>query len=604
MTLHTFIKISFAFLIVSLIGFVLLPVSKQAPVQAQVQEQSQYQCVEVPPEDPAYETSFATLAECQATGSYCSAGEVGQTRCSPTGRLLECAHRYDGSALAYIWYPLSSEQSCGDVPDDGSCFVKNQVTSVCTQVTPSQCTLAKQQNITTYLTQPLCEGSANTGQSCDGEEDCQGDALVCNGETNTCTPPNQAMGTECNENGPALSDGTPGHACCVGGTTIECGSGACSGSGVGTIGTCLGGGGPVSGPNCQENQLSCLGCGGFCSNDFTKTCNKQAFERCGEVITGGSCALTVPGGPDTYDEANNSCTHYCTNVLNKNGEACPNVNRPCQYVGPEHPKYQQICPTGNGYGDYGWNGQCFTEVPNNVVVTSYYCACPNNDCSSMGLGQGCQGQPQSGNACYQAGTCGILQVDIDTENPATGQSQHTSRNKFITSGCNVLPPGEVPDDDVIPPSSPQPSPSPATYFCNSNCTATSQCKTADDDFVCSTEQGNKCRLESNLGSATCQPAVGPQCLSISLTNVSNPTAPATADPAFGDAVTFTCGLVAQADHYIFRVIEPDGTIVNLTATGATSAQYNIDQSGAFVAQCQICTGAAESTCHAYEPPTN
>jgi hypothetical protein len=87
-----------------------------------------------------------------------------------------------------------------------------------------------------------------------------------------------------------------------------------------------------------------------------------------------------------------------------------------------------------------------------------------------------------------------------------------------------------------------------------------------------------------------------------MTNVSNPTAPATDDPEFGDAVTFTCGLVNGADHYIFRVIEPDGTIVNLQATGATSAQYTIDQAGAFAAQCQICTGAAESTCHPYENP--
>lgn len=443
----------------------------------------------------------------------------------------------------------------------------------------------------------------NANSRCTVDAHCSGDE-VCNVTTGDCQTKGDAIGGGggCNIN-TTYSAGDAGDLCCVGGVS-ECKSGACSGSGDGTFGTCLGGsGGPITGPTCDgPGEIRCGGCGGFCSTDPSKTCNEQAKDRCGEVITGGSCAITIPGVVDTYDEANNSCTHYCTNIPGKDGDACPNVNRPCQYVGPENPRYDDLCPEGNGFSEYGWNNTtgCFEDLPNNVVVTSYYCPCPNNDCSTEGLGQGCQENRQVGLACYQTGTCGILQVDVDTEAPVAGQPQHTSRNKFITSGCNEVP--AVTPTPVVT-SSPNPStPPPTSYFCNSNCTTNAQCEGADDDFICSAAHGNKCRLEVNPGSATCQPAVGPMCLSISMTNASNPTAPATADPEFGDAVTFTCGLVNGANRYIFRVIEPDGTIVNLTATGATSAQYNIDQSGAFVAQCQICTGAAESTCHAYEPP--
>ena len=73
-------------------------------------------------------------------------------------------------------------------------------------------------------------------------------------------------------------------------------------------------------------------------------------------------------------------------------------------------------------------------------------------------------------------------------------------------------------------------------------------------------------------------------------------------PQLGDSVRFTCGTVSGASRYIFRVIQPDGTVQMLQATGATSANYNITQAGTYKAQCQICTGAADNTCHPFEAP--
>jgi hypothetical protein len=71
-------------------------------------------------------------------------------------------------------------------------------------------------------------------------------------------------------------------------------------------------------------------------------------------------------------------------------------------------------------------------------------------------------------------------------------------------------------------------------------------------------------------------------------------------PALGDTLQFTCGQVEGISNYVFRVIEPGGIEKQLAATGATSVPYTVDKVGEFIAQCQICTGSAPSTCQAFE----
>lgn len=158
-------------------------------------------------------------------------------------------------------------------------------------------------------------------------------------------------------------------------------------------------------------------------------------------------------------------------------------------------------------------------------------------------------------------------------------------------------------DSCKPPDAPPASPPPdAKYSCNAPCKTDDQCqneaKGGNSHFFCNTN--NKCRLKANPESAKCKPAVAPMCISIAMNNVSNPTAPATADPKLGDNVTFTCGQVSAAERYIFKVIDPAGQTTNLVATGRVSAQFTITQSGKYFAQCQICTGSADSTCLPWE----
>jgi len=71
-------------------------------------------------------------------------------------------------------------------------------------------------------------------------------------------------------------------------------------------------------------------------------------------------------------------------------------------------------------------------------------------------------------------------------------------------------------------------------------------------------------------------------------------------PNLDDEVTFTCGEVSGVDHYVFRIMYPDGMISSLNATGRVSEPVTVNQTGQYSAQCQICTGADASTCHAWE----
>jgi hypothetical protein len=98
---------------------------------------------------------------------------------------------------------------------------------------------------------------------------------------------------------------------------------------------------------------------------------------------------------------------------------------------------------------------------------------------------------------------------------------------------------------------------------------------------------------------SCGGTTGPVCLNLSISK---------SNPKVGDSVTFTCGNVAGATKYEFRVKLPDGTIQALSTTASTTANpkprtstaLTISSQGAYAAQCRICTGANGSTCQQYE----
>jgi hypothetical protein len=224
-------------------------------------------------------------------------------------------------------------------------------------------------------------------------------------------------------------------------------------------------------------------------------------------------------------------------------------------------------------------------------------------------------------ALAYAGQCGqIDQVCVGGDK----QGQLCGEFSIINNSCgggdtpptNPPSPSPSPSPRVTPSPVPSPTPSPSPILsCNSICTTDAQCQSVDPRFVCyqppmpDCPEGlscvqvmppQVCRLASNPTSTTCQPTVGPMCMSITLNNLSNPRA-GTADPEIGDAITLTCGQVNSAASYIFRILQPDGSITNLAATGRTSESFTITQSGRHLAQCQICTGATAATCLPYEP---
>ena len=98
------------------------------------------------------------------------------------------------------------------------------------------------------------------------------------------------------------------------------------------------------------------------------------------------------------------------------------------------------------------------------------------------------------------------------------------------------------------------------------------------------------------------PPAGPMCLSISMTlaGQASQTLSNSQPPKLGNSVEFVCGNVQGADAYVFRVIEPDGTVVKLdpVSTGASRSQpYTVKKAGTFAAQCQFCSGG---TCQPFE----
>ncbi len=121
--------------------------------------------------------------------------------------------------------------------------------------------------------------------------------------------------------------------------------------------------------------------------------------------------------------------------------------------------------------------------------------------------------------------------------------------------------------------------------------------------------GTTCASAQNVNSScnfeyTKTVTPGPQCLALWMASVDNPTVSLT-NPKVGDRIFLGCGQVQGAARYIFKVTEPDGNVTNLgpldvTAAPTTSEAYSITKQGRHYAQCQICTGQADSTCFPYE----
>ncbi len=309
--------------------------------------------------------------------------------------------------------------------------------------------------------------------------------------------------------------------------------------------------------------------------------------------SGGSC------NSDNIDTGGNNIGATCTQLSQECGsergagftDTCCG-NGVCQGTSG-----QRICQDPGVTGDSicGAGGTCsaYYGFKCDSLATS---ATSNGALVCEKNGQLYTGAQARSQALAHAGQCGqIDKVCVGGNKPGTlcGEFQ------IITNSCTgPTPPPATP----LPTPTPTPTPPPVVISCNSECTSDAQCQASDSRFTCYTGStgAKNCRLNSNPTSSICQPASGPMCLSIRMNNITRPTN-TIQDPTLGDSVSLTCGTVSLAQRYIFRVVQPDGTISNLTATGPTSAAFTISQAGPYAAQCQICTGAEASTCLPYEP---
>lgn len=190
-----------------------------------------------------------------------------------------------------------------------------------------------------------------------------------------------------------------------------------------------------------------------------------------------------------------------------------------------------------------------------------YCAQPAQEAR-------CGASPSTTNCC-QAPKCNSYCTTNEQCTTALG-----SQYSCVSNNCRLT---ENPTSEKCEPVAP--------IACNAVCTSDLQCQKVNSKHRCLSTGNNgtmRCRHVDYPEQADCdKPA--PVCLSISSSNSS---------PKINDSVNFTCAQVADVSQYEFRVIEPDGNIVALTATNNQSGAYTISTHGTYRAECRLCPGGS------------
>lgn len=141
-----------------------------------------------------------------------------------------------------------------------------------------------------------------------------------------------------------------------------------------------------------------------------------------------------------------------------------------------------------------------------------------------------------------------------------------------------------------------PSPSP-TYACDSTCTSDAQCQSVNADYVCSAAAGNRCRLATNTGSASCTPAAGTYaCNSVCETNAQC----GTADGNYVCATVGTekrCRLATNLDAANCQAVQPTPTpVVGCNVSCTTNSDCANPDHICYNGQCRLSTYPTSSTC--------
>jgi hypothetical protein len=519
---------------------------------------------------PAQYTCVANNScDWSASGS-CKIGEG--YPCNQSGTTDQCVTGYCGLAS-------DGKLKCIDQPATGGGTPTSQT---CTQVTsPTTCN---------NRTDCVWSGTQNTG-SCkiDRGYPCTGSADNTKCITNYCGLASDGK-LKCIDE-PTTGGGTPTNSCPSINTRTMCNANSNCGWNDSTN-TC---GYKTPGTPCGANaDCASNSCGyGYPSNPGVKTClpatNQPGTITCFDLsvqcapksATGTTCSATE----GRYSNVDTCFSKRCSNQLGAGNY----VNAKAACVGKGTWSDQACkCETGSTTPPPNGSGEMCQNQPTTPVKKWVKFTCPNGCTLSTG---------DDGVTAYRC-----YENRVDSNTPLDLLPGECGQVDQLSGDTDATYCGYQPQDYTCDQTQCQKPPETPTYQCNSNCTTDAQCKTADTRFMCSS---GKCRLGTNPTSETCQNPTGPQCLTLRMNNLTRPdTTTAKSNPRLSETVNFVCGQVEAAHHYVFKIVEPDGTIKRLKASDVRknqSVNYVVRKTGRFYAQCQICTGANDNTCLPFEP---
>lgn len=181
------------------------------------------------------------------------------------------------------------------------------------------------------------------------------------------------------------------------------------------------------------------------------------------------------------------------------------------------PECKQIETDSPSVG-FGSEAECIDWIMKNSLCTSF-----GEITCAYGFEMLCQGSKwvTTGELCEE-GVCGDGRCDEDNNEDhqtcpqdcgnsggycGDGICNNGETSATCREDCPVGPgPTSTPTSNPTPTPTSTPTPDP-TYACNSTCDTNEQCQTADANYICSTENNNKCRLATNPNDENCEEAI-------------------------------------------------------------------------------------------------
>lgn len=423
----------------------------------------------------------------------------------------------------------------------------------------------------------------------------------CADGTKKCADAGMSCTTLCSNQSCITNGGTCTYGSCGAGKTTS--SDSC---GTGSSLTCCK---PTTPATCQSIGGSCVrgGCGGgqspvgnaTCSGREDSCCKAATPPTCSSI--GGTCERQSCGSGESQ-VGSASCSgreDLCCKPTTP--QTCAAAGGSCVRGGCNNNTQIQITnATCSGREDFCCKPKT-TATPRPTppggacIVGGLSCegggtCCTGSYCQGVAGSRLCQ-TPPNANVCPGGGTCGGGQgyIGFHCNNLSNGQCLQNPQT-FDSFAAALSYAGTCGQADEV---------------CNGGSNNRNLC--GSFTIVSSGCGSNPTPPPSTPPGETPHPTTppGPVCLNIAMSS---------RNPVKGNPVTFTCGQVANINHYEFRVKLPDGTIQNVpvdqpkfillngdnAGVPNISMPFSILQTGQYKAQCRICTGVNASTCQEYE----